>query len=248
MQHQQPGLVDGNASVSDALPVSAQVHQRFSERGAVQSPSARMLEGHLGQADQAHRMMHTARPQPPLGDLESLARSRDEGIDGQPYVLERHHAVSARLVVEPHRRQHPFHSDARSIHRDENHRVARVSMRVRVGQPHKNDHLAVGMTDAGAPPLAAVDHHLVAVDDGRGRHVRGIRGSHVGLRHTKRGPDIALQERFEPDLLLLLAAVPVQHLHISRIRCVAIEHGGGEQRPSHLLGQRRVLGIGQAAA
>ena len=46
-----------------------------------------------------------------------------------------------------------------------------------------------------------------------GLDVGGIRGGHLGLCHGKAGPNLALQQRKQPLLLLCPAAIAGQYLH-----------------------------------
>src|SRR3546814_16222302 len=67
--------------------------------------------------------------------------------------------------------------------------VLLVAMRAGIGQSHEDHEAAVRMTDAGRPPLLAVDDDLVTVED-RGRlHVGGVAGRHIRFRHADRRAD-----------------------------------------------------------
>ena len=197
--------VDGDPGVGDPLPVAAEVDQRLAEGGAGQAAAAGGLERGLGQADQPHAVVHPAGPEPPLGDRERLTGSGDDVGDGDPDVGERHLAVAERLVRDAHRGEHPLDLDARGVGRDEHHRVPVVPVGVGVCEPHEDDDLAVAVADAGGPPLAPVDDHLVPVDDRGGLHGGGVGGGHAGLGHPERAADPAVQQRFEPLGLLRVA-------------------------------------------
>src|SRR3546814_12181072 len=67
--------------------------------------------------------------------------------------------------------------------------VLLVAMRAGIGQSHEDHEAAVRMTDAGRPPLLAVDDDLVTVED-RGRlHVGGVAGRHIRFRHAERSEE-----------------------------------------------------------
>lgn len=52
--------------------------------------------------------------------------------------------------------------------------------------------------------------------------VRGVAAGHCGLRHGVAGADAGVQQRLEPEPLLLLAAEARQHLHVARVRARAV--------------------------
>jgi len=113
---------------------------------------------------------------------------------------------------------------------------------------HEDGNLAVRIADAAGPPLAAVEHDLVTLDDGRGLHVGGIRRRHLRLGHAEHGADLASQQRHQPLRLLRFAAIAPQHFHVAGVGRVAVEHGGCEQAATGLLGDMRILGDGQPGA
>ena len=82
VEHQQPGLVDGDPGVGDALAVAAEVDQRLAERRALEAAPAGQLERQLGQPDQPHAVVDAARAEPALGDREALARPGDDVASG----------------------------------------------------------------------------------------------------------------------------------------------------------------------
>ncbi len=151
-------------------------------------------------------------------------------------------------VEEPHRLEHSLDLHAGRVQRHEHHRVLVVAVGARVGEAHEDECLAVGVPDAGAPPLAPVEHDLVALEHGGGLHVCRVRGRHVGLGHTEGGADAPVQQRLEPALALLRGAKVQQHLHIAAVRRVAVAHLRRDQRAAHALGERRVLDVGEAGA
>ena len=150
------------------------------------------LEGHLGQADEAHAVVHAARAEAALGDLEGAARAGEDAAGRQrarrskvtsPWPSGSSYwpsAVSIRSTVTP-----GASSGTSTIE------CWRCRCGVGVGEAHEDADLAVGVADAGRPPLAAVEHDLVAVEDGRGLHVGGVGGGDAGLGHQERAADRA---------------------------------------------------------
>ena len=114
--------------------------------------------------------------------------------------------------------------------------------------PMKIEDLAVGVPDAGRPPLAPVDHHLVAVDDRRGLHVGGVGRRDVGLGHRERAADPAVEQRLEPLRPLRVGAVAQQHLHVAGVGRVAVEDERRDRRAPGELGDRRVVDVGEPLA
>src|SRR3712207_7841937 len=106
------------------------------------------------------------------------------------------------LVLVPEDGQVPDDLEALGVPGDEHHRLLAVRRPVWVGLPHDDEDLAALVGGAGDPPLAAVDHVVVAVAHDRGLHVAGVGRRDVGLGHREPGPDLALEQRGEPPLLL----------------------------------------------
>ena len=96
VQRQQPGLVDRDPGVGDALAVAAEVHQRLAEGGARQPALDGQLERHLGLADQPHAVVHATGTEPPLGDLEGTSLTEQDVLLRHPDVVEADLAVPDR--------------------------------------------------------------------------------------------------------------------------------------------------------
>jgi hypothetical protein len=248
VQHVQPRLVDGDAGPGEPLAVATEVGDRLAEGDALGRALAGQLERLLGEADEAHAVVHAPRAETALGDLEGAARPREDVAGGQPDGIQVHLSVTEGLVVLPERGEHALDRDAGRVERDEHHRVLAVAVRARVGEPHEDADAAVGVTGTGGPPLAAVEHDLVAVEGGGGLHVRGIGTRDAGLGHEEGAADAPVEQRVEPLLLLLRGAVLEQHLHVAGVGGVAVEHQRRQRRAAHLLGDARVVGVGQALA
>ncbi len=141
--------------------------------------------------------------------------------------------MAAGGVVEAHRGEHPLDLHPGRVERDEHHRVLVVAVGGGVGEPHEDRHPAVGVPDAGAPPLAPVEHHLLAVERRGGLHVGRVRGGDVGLGHAERRADLPVEQRHEPALVLLGGAEVQQHLHVAgvRARCSCTLREAISERP-----------------
>ena len=72
-------------------------------------------------------------------------------------------------------------------------------------------------------PLLAVDDPLVAVAHGVGPEEVRVRPA-LGLGHRVRRPDLLVEHRLEPALLLLLGAVGGEHLHVAGVGRGRAEH------------------------
>ena len=146
-------------------------------------------------------------------------------------------------------RQGAQHFDARCFHRHQDHGLLTVPVRLRIGLAHENQYLAARIAGAGSPPLASVDQVAVAVahDGGLVCWWRAAR-CHIGFGHRKCRADLAVEQRREPALLLLLGGIAGQHFHVAGVRRRAIEDFGRDMRAPHDFAQRRVFHIGEAGA
>ena len=248
VQHEQPGRVDGDAGAGEALAVATEVGDRLAEGDPGGRPLAGQLERLLGQPDEPHAVVHPARPEATLGDLERAARAGEHGAARQAHPAQGDLAVTERLVVLAQRREHPLDGDAGRLERHEDHRVLAVPVGRGVGEAHEDADLAVGVAGAGRPPLAAVEHDVVAVEGGGGLHVRGVGAGDPGLGHEERAAHPPVEQRLEPLLLLLGRAVAQQHLHVAGVGGVAVEDQGREGRPAGLLGDGGVVGVAEPGA
>jgi hypothetical protein len=141
------------------------------------------------------------------------------------------------------------HLDALGAGRHQDLRVALVLVGgVGIGADHDDVDLATRVTGAGCEPLLPVQDPLVPLEPGPHGEVGGVRGGDARLRHDIGRADLALQERFEPFLLVLRRSVAFQHLHVAGVRRHAVEGLGCEPRPAHLLGQIGVFDRAQPIA
>src|SRR5918994_5116881 len=104
-----------------------------------------------------------------------------------------------------------------------------MAIGLRAGHPHDDREFASGRGGARAEPLASGDHVLVAITLDPGPYVGGVRAGYVRLCHRETRPDLALEKRMEPRLLLLRCAEHMEDLHIPGVRRRAVE-GFGSKR------------------
>ena len=138
-------------------------------------------------ASPMRRMQWCTRPGPRRPWAISKARPGPARIAlaGRRTSLQGDLAVAERLVVLAERGEHPLDLDAGGLERHDDHRVLAVAVGAGVGEAHEDADLAVGVAGAGRPPLAAVEHDVVAVEGGRGLHVGGVGAGDAGLGHQE---------------------------------------------------------------
>ena len=155
-------------------------------------------------------------------------------------------AVRRMIVAEHGQLPQPLHS--RGAHGHENHRLLAVVRGARIGLAHEDQDLAARVARAGSPPLAAVDHVVIAVAHDGGLNIRGIAGGDIRLGHRKGGADAPLEQRLEPARLLRRRRIARQHLHVAGIRRRTIEGFRRQMRTSHDFAQGSVLQIREPGA
>ncbi|MCY1367801.1 hypothetical protein D9M69_547490 [compost metagenome] len=118
---------------------------------------------------------------------------------------------------------------------------------VRIGFPHHDEYLASRIACARGKPLATIDHILVAFALNGTLYVGCIRRGHRGFGHQESRSDLPGQQRHQPGLFLFYGPVPLQRLHVARIRRGAIEDFTGPGHTPHDLAKGRVVQIGNAS-
>ena len=161
-------------------------------------PPAQQLQGPLGHADQPHAVVDPARaragpgrwrsrsPSPPIR-FAAGTRTSVEGDLGVPAVRRRRRS---RRRVMPRRTSTPGVSRGTRIMlcwrcRSASGSVLPITMKISQR----------GSIAPGRPPLAAVDHVLVAVAVDPGGDVGGVGGGDLRLGHAERRADLAVQQR-----------------------------------------------------
>ena len=216
VEHQPAGLIDLHARLGDPVldhPLVCQ-HGTVGETG--RCAFAHEVQGALRAADGPHAMVNAPGSQPGLSDGKSVALLPQQVGGRHAHVPVQHLAMAmAAVVVED--RHGPHHFEPWGIHGHQD--LARAPMLgcVGIGDHHGNDDLAVGMSGIGGEPLVPVDDIIVPVANRPGLEQGGVRTGRVGLGHGKAGSDFALQQGFEPLILLLRSSVFGQNLHVARV-------------------------------
>ncbi|MNY14905.1 hypothetical protein D3C86_1480940 [compost metagenome] len=193
-------------------------------------------------------MVDAAWPKPSLRDLEAPPLAGDQVFDRHADVLQHHLGVTDRRFVIAEDRQHPLDAEAGRVGRHNDLTLLLVRGRLGVGLAHDDGHGDVGVGHVGRPPLATVDHIVVAVADDAGLDIGRIGRSHLRLGHQEGRADLSRHQRLQPAFLLHGVAVHVQDFHIAGVGRVAVEHLGRPKSPPHQFGQGRVFKIGQPGA
>ena len=119
---------------------------------------------------------------------------------------------------------------------------------LRIRLTHDQHDLAARPHRAGGPPLAAIEDVFIPVTSNFQFHVGGIGRRHLGFGHGIGTANPALQQGFQPLLLLGLGAVFSQYFHVAPVRCIAVENTLGPHDLGHGLKQGRDFHIAQARA
>src|SRR6516225_9694640 len=188
--------------------------------------------------------MDPAGAQASLGEGEALAFFADEIRDWHLHVPIGDFAVSVdrEMIEDCHV---ALNLQPRGIQGRNYHRMARVriGIRSRIGQPHHNDKLRIRVERAAGKPLAAIDDVLRALTPYRSLKVRRVGGRSIRLSDADARTDFALKQWHEPAFSLLLRRKEVQELHVSSIRCAAVENLGAPRYAAHQFRKRRILKI-----
>ncbi|VXB60568.1 hypothetical protein PSEUDO8BK_30768 [Pseudomonas sp. 8BK] len=248
IQGQQTGHIDLHARVGDVIDIAAQTGQRLAEGSTVDRALAHQLQRALSHADGTHAVVDTAWAKTALSNLESTALTQQHVLVRYADVFEQYFGMAVWRVVVAKYRQRAQHFHPRRVHRHQNHRMLSMARAIRVGQAHENHDLAAWIAGTGCPPLAAVDHPLIALAYGAGLHIGGIGGRHAWLGHGEGGTNGAVQQRLEPLLFLRFVGVAHQYFHIAGVRRGTVEWLSTDQRAAHDFRQRRIFGVGQACA
>ncbi len=137
---------------------------------------------------------------------------------------------------------------ARRVHRHQHHRLPLVRGGLGIGHAHHDQDPAARVAGAGGPPLAAVEHVVVAVAHDRQAMLvaseEATSGSVIAKPSGSRRPAAASAIA----AFCSAEAEVVQHFHVAGIGRRAIEDFRGDQRAAHAFGQARVLEVAQPGA
>jgi len=146
--------------------------------------------------------------------------------------------------------QHAVHGQTFCVRGDEDHALSLVAVDAVVGvvvSAHDDVDLASVVAGTRAPPLAAVEHELVAVFADVQRDVAAVGRGLVWLGHEETRTDLAGQQRGQPLLLLLSRAVSRNDLHVARVGGGAVAGFRRGPRPAKQLAHQPVLEVREGA-
>ena len=254
VEHLQARAVDGDPQIGDALAVAAEIGERPPEGSPREAPFDHQSQGPLGRSNGAHAVVHATRAEAPLGDGEALTELADQMVARHTYPLEFDLAMPGRGVEVAEAGEHAEDSNPWRVERNEDQAVTAMAILTVAGaggevrDADEEPEPAQRMAETGGPPLAPVEHELVAFDsDGRGEIRRIARGD-SGLGHAERRADLSGKQRAQPALLLRRGAVVQEHLHVAAVRRVAVEDLGRQRAPAHRFGERGVVEGGKPGA
>ena len=187
--------------------------------------------------------MDATRAEAGLGEGEAATLLAEDVGDRDAHILEAQFAVALAVVV-PEHQQITHDGESRGVHGDQHHGLLSIGRCVWIGLAHHDGHLAARVGRTADPPLASVEHVLIALTADGQLDVAGIAGGHVGLGHGEAGTDLSRQQRHQPLVLLLGGAEQRQDLHVAGVGCGGVERLGGERAATADLGQRGVVHVG----
>ena len=250
VQRHQPRRLHLGRRVGDPALHRLLVLQQAALDGAVERALAHHVEGAPRHPEPAHAVVDPTRDEAVLGDQEPVALLPEQRVGAEPDVLVADLGVAAEHAVVLVRLLHvgdvAHEVDTGRVDRDEEHRGALVRRRVGVGDRHHDEE--VGDRAVRGEPLVPVEDVAVAVADCAGPELGRIRAGGVGLGHRERGPDLAVEQRVEPALLLLVGARERDDLAVTRVGCLAAEHGWRVDRRAEDLVHQPELDLPEALA
>ncbi len=172
---------------------------------ALQCALAEHVEGAPRLAEPAHAMVNAARSQPGLRDEETLTSLADEVLLRHAHVLIEDLGVAvAEALVSPHRWNVAQLLEARRVTRDDDHRRPLVRTGVGVGDDHRDQE--VRDHAVRCEPFVSVDHPFVALELGGGGEEGRVGARGIGLGHREGRAHLAVEQRVQPALLLLVGS------------------------------------------
>ena len=207
-------------------------------------PLAQHVERLLGEADGAHGVVDAPAAEAGLGDGEGLALAAEQGVLGHPHVLvvdEGVGAVAQRLAAEA------------DVADDVDARACRSG-------PGTSTCPCTALTSGLVTTMTMRNEAVLAFDEknfqplmthsspsfsARVVNMRGV-GAGVGLGHRVAGEDLAVEQRVEVLLLLLVGAVVGDDLGVAGVGGLAAEDDRGPLRAAQDLVQQRQLELAVA--
>ena len=195
---QQPDHLDLDARLGDPVLDVGVLGDRLAERHPLQRALAQQVQRALGHADRAHAVVDAPGPEAGLADHEPVALTGQQRVAPGTRTSSNSDLGVALAVLVAEDRQVADDRHAGGVDRHDHHRLLPVRRAVGVGLAHHDQDLAVAVQGVGRPPLAAVDHVLVAVALDPRLDVGGVRGRDGRLGHRERGADLAVEQRLQP--------------------------------------------------
>ena len=158
--------------------------------------------------------------------------------DRHAHAVVRHLAVRRPAAATMSHHRHRLDGDAGRIGGHED--LARAAMWLAVGIGDRHDDREARSLGARREPLVTVDDPFVPVENGPRTQQRGVRPRDVRLGHGEERPRVALDERTQKALLLLVRAEQVEDLAVAGIGRLAVEDELAPGAPSDLLVEVRV--------
>ena len=246
LESQQPGHFDLAEAFGDILPDRGLIGELLAKGGAAVCAPRHDFQRALGLTDRAHAVMNPPRPEPPLRDFKPAAFAQDQVFAWHADIVEPQFHFAAGRVVRSEHGQVADDGDPRRVRFDQDLRMLGMARTIEAGLAHHDPHRAARMHGVGDPPLAPVEHVVVAIRHNRQFQLRRVRRGDLRFGHHIGGADRAREQRLQPALLLLRRAELGQHLHVAGIRRGAVEHLARPRHAAQQFGNRRVFQIGQA--
>ena len=191
-------------------------------------------------------MVNTPGAQATLRNFKASAFAQQNMAGRHTHVLEIHFHVAVRCIVIAQHLQRAHHTHAGCVSRHQHHALLRMLGGIGIALAHDDVDGAAWVARARNPPLVAIDHVLITLALNTGADIGGVARCHLRLGHRKGGADLAIEQRLEPTVTVLLRTIAGNGFHIARIRCRAVEHFGGPAYTAHDFSQRCVFLIRQA--
>ncbi len=144
LQGQQAALFDFKARTGNVFADRVKLRQRLAESFALIDALAHGLERALCNANGAHAVVNTPRPEAALGNFKAATFTQQHIADRHAYIVVFDFRMTVRRMVIAEYRQRTDDLHARSIQRYENHGLLLVTLRFRIRLAHNNRNFAGG--------------------------------------------------------------------------------------------------------
>mmetsp|Transcript_136603 Transcript_136603/g.323599 ORF Transcript_136603/g.323599 Transcript_136603/m.323599 type:complete len:402 (+) Transcript_136603:165-1370(+) len=231
LPHQKPRLVNFSSAFSNLLHNASHLCQLLTKGCAAGRTPTHVAKGTLSLSDHSHAVVYAPGAQPQLGDLEAAALSPKHVADRHPDILEQNLHVALGAVVIPKGLHGTYQRDPRRVGWHQDLRLRAVCCCVLGPCPSHQDHnLAVDVPCPCDPMLPTIDDKFVAIASYACPDIGSITAGNSWLCHRVSGPDLCIQQRLQPFLLLLFCAKSCQDLHVARVGTGTVARLSGEFR------------------